>query len=110
MVWCKGGRGSAGSFLCPRALQSTDSTLLCLGPSAKATQDRISVCLSFPLTKALTVLHLKTSCPLPSCGQLKEQLLAKKKTKIRMKAQALHWMFPVCCFINEGAIQTLKAP
>lgn len=91
MVWfgARAVEGVLAPSSCPRALQSTDSTLLCLGPSAKATQDRISVCLSFPLTKALTVLHLKTSCPLPSCGQLKEQLLAKKKTKIRMKAQAV---------------------
>lgn len=43
LVWCNGSRGRALAFFsCPKALQiSSDSTLLWLRPSAKATTERI---------------------------------------------------------------------
>lgn len=52
--------------------------LLCLRPSAKAVWKGFGIVLVLPLTLALnaTALHLKTSCPLPSCGQLRKPPLA----------------------------------
>lgn len=43
VIWCNGSRGSAlALFSCPKALQTlTDSTLLCLRPSAKAALETV---------------------------------------------------------------------
>lgn len=104
----------------PKALQIPPaSTLLCLRPSAKALWEGLRVVLD-PLTLALmaTALHLKTSCPLPSCEQLRELPLALAPGKNYQNILVEH---PRCvkrytgmCFLdvisfNEDAIQTLKA-
>lgn len=78
-MWCGLVQGQQRECLapssCPRALQSTQTPpCSASGPLPRPLPTGLRVFLSFPLTKALpvTVLDLKTSCLLPSCGQLKE--------------------------------------
>lgn len=57
-----------------------------------------------------TFLDLKTSFPLPSCGQLKEMPSALTSSKKEKKnsdgapkiCQALYWMLPVPYSFSEG--------
>lgn len=105
----------------PKALQIPPaSTLLSAsGPLPRPLWEGLRVVLD-PLTLALmaTALHLKTSCPLPSCEQLRELPLALAPGKNYQSILVEH---PRCvkrytgmCFLdvisfNEDAIQILKA-
>lgn len=79
--WCNGSRGSAlALFLLSQS--TADSTGLhpcsASGPLPRPLWKGFGVVLVLPLTLALTAtaLHLKTSCPLPSCGKLRKLPLA----------------------------------